>query len=185
MNKEMNVNALVDFINNIQLDVGWWYIVPSLTNEQKEKRFFDLFPSINEIFGINAIAMGIFLKEIGWYFQHGKNIRIDKRCIEDTREQVINRAHFEASLTQIDGVRNVLFIKIGEVNGNPVSILKQHRLNPRRFHPSRNLCDREVMKATFNSIVTIIKNSPLYNAMLELYISNNNILSTSKDVNTS
>ena len=40
--------------------------------------------------------MRVFLKEIGWHRQHGKNdVRIDQRIIEDLREKVDNRSHFE------------------------------------------------------------------------------------------
>ena len=131
MNKEMNDNVLVDFINNAQPDAGWWHIVPSLTNAQKEKILYDLFPPINEIFGINTIAMKIFSQKIGWHIQHGKIIKINRRCIEDMRVQVINRAHFEASSIIIDGVRNAQFIKIGVTHDNPVSIYSKRKTNER------------------------------------------------------
>ena len=61
MSEKTHRNALVDFINNVQLDIGWWYIVPSLNNQDKEKRFYDLFRSTNELLGINDIVMSVFL----------------------------------------------------------------------------------------------------------------------------
>ena len=157
MSEEMHTNELVDFINNAQPDIGWWHIVPSLNNQEKEKRFYDLFPPTNESFGINTIAMSVFLQEIGWHRQHGKNFRIDQRIIEDSREKVSNRSHFEVSLAQIDGARNVSFVKIGEADGSPASIFKSHRQNPRRFHPLEVCATEKLPRQPFKAQFLALK----------------------------
>ena len=169
MNAETGSQALLDYINNIEGDVGWWYVVPNPSTKYHGEIHY-LFPSINELFGIHSNAMNIFLLEIGWYFQCGKSVRIRKEMIEKVRDKVFDRASFEVSTVSLGANRNLLFVKLGYTKERPKDTCKSHSINPRSKHPPRMLASREVTKSALSIMLQTVRNSANYCDMLNVHI---------------
>ena len=72
-NDAFNCDSLVSFMNNVDVDEGWWYSLP--TPGKKTSEEFDyVFPPISQIFSINKQAMNTHWYEIGCLKWHGKNM---------------------------------------------------------------------------------------------------------------
>ena len=70
-----NRQTLVELINSIDPDNGWWYRLPQ-PGKTIDNKFDFVFPSMNQVLGMHHEAMNVFWLESGCAKKHGNKHRL-------------------------------------------------------------------------------------------------------------
>ena len=70
---------------------------------------------MHSVFNVDLNMINLFFAEMVWCKKHGNSYSINKDAVEIMREKLDDRDSFDASACDVGGVRNVCFIKNGNM----------------------------------------------------------------------
>ena len=131
------LGVMTAVIDNVEPDVGWWYMVTK-PGEDKDALLESILPPVNHIFGLHEDTMSIFFLELGWFKRKGRAFVMCNNGYENLKEEINVRSTMEMSKINIDGRGARVYIKLGTTNLTPNTIWNKYKKHPRRSHPPLN-----------------------------------------------
>ena len=117
-NDIFNCDSLISFLNNVDIEEGWWYSFP-IPGKKTFEEFDYVFLPISKIFSINKDDMNIYWYEIGCLKRHGKAMHFQSKGYEAIISQLLDDSLVELSITRISGIGDMRFMRIGSTCETP------------------------------------------------------------------
>ena len=115
------IEVLIEFINNIDPNLGWWYSIGEYKLEDNID-FEDLFLPLSQLFRIHRDAFNIFKIEANCLKYKGNKLILSMIDYDNMKSIVNNSMNVEVSKSRIGKFQQRMFLKIGNIDETPKTI---------------------------------------------------------------
>lgn len=119
MKDARGTEAVIDFAQSVDEEVGWWCHLTMPGRKQPLKEFRFLFPPLSAVFNMPSNALALRVLEIGLLKRHGESMTLNRKGCEAMKDMVMLGTKIEVTSSEVGSCRDNMFIKLGETAETP------------------------------------------------------------------